>query len=76
MNAHDENRMRQLLQQALPPVGDAEPACDLWPAMLHRLNDEPAVPLHWIWFDWVLAGGLVAFIAFVPASIPVLLYYL
>ena len=76
MNAQDEDRMKQLLNQALPPIAEAESARDLWPAFQHRLNDERAQSLRWIWFDWALAGGLVAFVAFVPASIPVLLYYL
>jgi hypothetical protein len=73
MNAHDEERIKQLLRQALPPVSEAEPGRDLWPAVLRRINARPAAPP---WFDWALAGGLVAFAAFVPVSIPVLLYYL
>ena len=28
------------------------------------------------WFDWALAGGLVAFAAIAPRTIPVILYYL
>ncbi|MFZ0743417.1 MAG: hypothetical protein WAM85_03380 [Terracidiphilus sp.] len=73
MNAHDEERIRQLLKQALPPAGNAEPSRDLWPAMMRRLDARPSPPP---WFDWALAGALLAFVAFVPASIPVLLYYL
>jgi hypothetical protein len=76
MNAHDEDRMKQLLKQALPRVADPEPTRDLWPAFLRRLDDERAKSRRWVWFDWALAGGLVAFTVFVPASIPVLLYYL
>lgn len=76
MNANDDDRMKQMLKQALPPVADVEPARDLWPAFLRRLDDKPAQSLPWLWFDWALAGGLVAFVALVPASIPVLLYYL
>jgi hypothetical protein len=74
MNTHDEDRTKQLLRQALPPMRDAEPARDLWPAMRRRLNASAAAsPL---WFDWALAGGLVAFAAFAPSAIPVFLYYL
>ncbi len=76
MNTHDEDRIKYLLKRVLPPVADAEPARDLWPAFQRRFNDERTQSLRWIWFDWALAGGLVAFVAFVPASIPVLLYYL
>ena len=74
MNAHDEDSMKQLLKQALPPVeGDAEPGRDLWPAVLRRLDAGPAAPP---WFDWALGAGLLGLAAFFPASIPVLLYYL
>jgi hypothetical protein len=76
--------MKKLLQEALPPVGsDAGPERDLWPAMLRRLDERPdaaASPswawLNGAWFDRALAAGLVVLVAFFPASIPVLLYYL
>jgi hypothetical protein len=73
MNAHEEDRIKQLFKQAMPPAGDTEPERDLWPAMLRRLDARPApVP----WFDWALAGGLAVFAVVFPASIPVFLYYL
>jgi hypothetical protein len=74
MNANDENRMKTLLKQALPPVdGEHGPERDLWPAVLRRLDTQPAgLP----WLDLALGGGLVALVALFPASIPVLLYYL
>jgi hypothetical protein len=70
----NEEKIRALLRQSLPPIGDvAEPPRDLWPAMLKRLDEKPAaVP----WLDWALLAGLLGVVAFVPASIPVLLYYL
>jgi hypothetical protein len=73
MNADEQNRMKKLLQQALPPLRDIEPGRDLWPAVLRKLDERTAQPP---WFDWALLGGLVALAAFFPASIPVLLYYL
>jgi hypothetical protein len=79
MNAHDEDRLKKLLRQALPPVeADAEPGRDLWPAMLRRLDARPAAPplRSWAWFDAALLAGLAVFAAFLPASIPVFLYYL
>ena len=79
MNAYDEDRLKKLLQQALPPVeADPEPGRDLWPAMLRRLDARPAAPRpsSWAWFDAALLAGLAAFAALVPASIPVFLYYL
>jgi hypothetical protein len=73
MNAHDEERIKKLLKDSLPPIGDAEPPRDLWPQMLRRLDARTvSVP----WFDWALAGGLAVFTLALPASIPVLLYYL
>jgi len=72
--------MKQLLRQALPPVEtDAEPARDLWPAVLRRLDAEPARAagsLRQNWFDWALLTGLIVFAAAFPATIPVFLYYL
>jgi hypothetical protein len=73
MNTNDEERMKQLLRQALPPVQDTEPAHDLWPAMLRRLDAHPASPP---WYDWALAGSLALCLIVFPASIPVFLYYL
>lgn len=91
MNAHDEHRIheeewiKELLQQALPPVGSGpksgeepapEPSRDLWPAVLRRL-DRDAAPLRLLpWFDWALLAGLIVFAASFPATIPVFLYYL
>jgi hypothetical protein len=71
---HEEKWIRELLRQAIPPIGnDAEPAHDLWPDMLKRL-DGKAAPVPW--FDWALLAGMIGVAAFVPASIPVILYYL
>jgi hypothetical protein len=72
------DRVTLLLKSAMPRVGeDAELPRDLWPAMLRRMDEEgsrgaASVP----WFDWALAGGLVAFAAIAPRTIPVILYYL
>ena len=73
MNNHEQERLKEILKQALPPVeGGAEPVHDLWPSVLRRVDSKPAAP----WFDWALAGGVLLFIAFFPAAIPVFLYYL
>jgi hypothetical protein len=73
-NSPDEDPIRYLLHQALPRIGDAaQPRRDLWPDLLKRLDEKPApVP----WFDWALLAGLLGVVVFIPASIPVLLYYL
>lgn len=69
----ETDRLEQLLRDALPPVGNQSPAHNLWPAMRSRLDERPAATP---WFDWALAGGIALFAMFVPASIPVFLYYL
>lgn len=66
--------MTELLRHALPPVqAGAEPARDLWPRVLKRLDERPAAPP---WFDWALFAGLLALGASFPAAVPVILYYL
>ena len=72
------DRMEILLKSALPRVADEpEPDRDLWPAMLRRMERESVPGAGKVpWFDWALAGGLVAFAAIVPRTIPVILYYL
>lgn len=79
MNTHDEDRVQNLLRQALPPVEtDPEPHRDLWPSLLRRLDAHPAGQPHlkWLWFDCALAAGLAVVTLSIPASIPMLLYYL
>ncbi len=74
----DSARTTRLLRESLPPIGDnTELARDLWPAMLRRMDEQTMPRAASIpWFDWALAGGLVAFAAIAPRTIPVILYYL
>ena len=53
-----------------------EPARDRWPTMLQRMDHQTVRGASVPWFDWALAGGLVAFAAIAPRTIPVILYYL
>jgi hypothetical protein len=79
MNEQDQDRMKKLLQKALPPVAeDAEPTRDLWPAMLRRMDRKQVAKTQLlpVWFDWALLAALVGVAAAFPASVPVLLYYL
>jgi hypothetical protein len=74
MNEQEQDRLKQLLQDAVPPIdGKPELGRDLWPAMLRRLDGKPSAPP---WFDWALLGGLVGLTALFPASVPLLLYCL
>jgi hypothetical protein len=74
MNVHNEDRIKQLLKKALPPAdSDAEPSRDLWPAVLRRLDAQPAAAP---WYDWALLAGIAVLTVCFPAAIPLLLYYL
>ena len=75
MTTNDE-RTEYLLKQSVPPIS-AHPETllqrDLWPAMLHRMDETPlAVP----WFDWALLAAVVVWLAIFPRVIPILLYHL
>jgi hypothetical protein len=74
MNTRDEDRMKKLLREALPPIeSEPGPGRDLWPKVLERLDaGSAAVP----WFDWALMAGLAGIAISFPAAIPVILYYL
>jgi hypothetical protein len=80
MTKPEEDRIKQILRESLPPVDPAaEPARDLWPAVLRRIDADPAAvsgPARQNWFDWALLAGLVVFAVSFPATIPVFLYYL
>ncbi|HEY6338150.1 MAG TPA: hypothetical protein VIW68_06630 [Candidatus Sulfotelmatobacter sp.] len=75
MTTPDE-RMEQLLKQSLRPTithPGTTPQRDLWPAMLHRLDQTSnRIP----WFDWALLAAVVMWLAIFPRAIPVLLYHL
>lgn len=83
MSAQEEERMKQLLKQALRPVEhDTEPERELWPEVLNRIGRDgqvaPAVGARaaWVWFDVALLAALVLLGVSFPSAIPLLLYYL
>jgi hypothetical protein len=81
MTKQEEDSIKQILRESLPPVDPAgEPSRDLWPAVLRRIDAEPDAaapgPARQNWFDWALLAGLVVFAVSFPATIPVFLYYL
>jgi len=72
MNNKEEDKLRTLLKQAMPPL-EHDLQRDLWPQMLRRLELRAnTVP----WFDWALAVLLLIGLLLSPHSIPVLLYHL
>lgn len=83
MSADKEQRIKQLLRNALPPAGtDAEAKRDLWPEVLKRIGRDEEVARAvgersaWVWFDVALLAGLAFLGVSFPAAIPLLLYYL
>lgn len=73
MNNEEQERMKNLLRQALPPAeANAEPARDLWPSVLRKLDERTMPP----WFDWALVAGLGVCAVASPAWLPVILYFL
>jgi len=73
MNSDQDEKLRALLREALPPVAPVNLPRDLWPQVLRRLAaDRVRVP----WFDWALAAILAALFVLFPEVIPVLVYHL
>ena len=75
-NEENNKEMKDLLKQAIAPVPDPELRRDLWPQMLRKLSEQPALAITVPWFDWALAAILGAVLVFFPGSIPALLYHL
>ena len=73
MSESNEDKLRELLQKAMPPLAQTELQRDLWPAMLRRLDEHP---VRVAWFDWALLALLGVSLGFFPEVIPVLLYHL
>jgi hypothetical protein len=74
MNEKDDDRLKKLLREALPPIeGEPDSDHDLWPDLVRRMDEKPATTP---WFDWALLAGLIGLAAFFPTAIPVFLYYL
>ena len=86
MSAHEEDRIQQLLRQALPPINAesgpaSEPSVALWPAVLRRLDGQTASqPAHsqspLSWYGWVRLGSswfdwaLLASVALLTVAFP------
>lgn len=75
-NEKNEQEIRDLIKQAVPPVQDTGLRRDLWPQMLRKLEEQPATVFIVPWFDWALAAILGAVLVLYPGSIPALLYHL
>ena len=85
LQEEERDRLSKTLRSAVPPMGKAEPARDLWPRMLQRIEGTPERHVHshrplWVagvpWFDWALLGVAAVAMLLFPALIPALLYHL
>jgi hypothetical protein len=72
MNNDDQEKIRNLLQKAIPPV-ESTLRRDLWAAVLRRLDERAMVTP---WYDWALAAGLAGLLVAFPQFIPLLVYHL
>ena len=70
---HDDRELREQLKSAVPPWQDVELKVDLWPRMLHRLEESPA---GFGWFESILLGLVALTFAIFPELLPAMLYHL
>jgi hypothetical protein len=86
MTEQGQKKLAELLKQSLTPM-HSELDRDLWPKMLHRLDQgagnrnwfavlfSPAAVASVPWFDWALLALVIVGICIFPRSIPVWLYH-
>ena len=64
--------VRDLLQEALPPVEEVTPSSDLWPRILTRRAPSP----DWSWLDVGAAAAAAILLTLFPGCLWLLLYHL
>lgn len=69
----NDERVRQLLQQSIGSLGEAELRRDLWPAMRERIEQRT---LRVSPFDWALIAAIIALCVIFPEAIFAILYHL
>ena len=73
----EADELRRLLQDTVPPVGEARSRRDLWPLVVRRIEQAPTrVAQRVPWLDWALLGAAAAASLLFPALLPALLYHL
>jgi hypothetical protein len=73
MKNQEQDRLKKLLQQALPPVEDSGCNRDLWPDLL-RTMDQQSTRIFWL--DWALGALLAGWMVLYPGGILRLLFHL
>ncbi len=68
----ENDNLRDLLQQAMPPVQDRPPSRDIWPEVL---NHRPPSP-DWSWLDLGAAAAITLLLSLFPGILWLLLYHL
>jgi hypothetical protein len=68
----DDDRLRQLLQSALPKTSDEGPSRDLWPLLASRIDRTHS----WPWLDLSLAAAVAIVLLVFPEWLLLLLYHL
>ena len=67
-----DQRLGELLRVALPPVEDAAPRRDLWPALVERLDEGS----HWSLLDVGLGLAALLALAIFPEWLVPLVYHM
>ena len=73
MNERNDEKLRKILQSAIPPLEDPELKRDLWPQMLRRLEERT---IRVSWLDWALVALVIVCLLVFPEVIPGVLYQL
>ena len=68
----EQDNLRHLLQQAMPPVEDRPPSRDLWPEVLTHRPPSP----YWTWLDLGAAAAIALRLSLFPGLFWLLLYHL
>lgn len=68
----ENDDLRRLLQQVLPPVEERSPGHHPWPAVLARRRRAP----RWTWLDLGAAAALAILLSLFPGCLWLLLYHL
>ncbi|MBV9339887.1 MAG: hypothetical protein JO159_03225 [Acidobacteria bacterium] len=73
MTDHDNEQIRKVLQQSLPPF-DTTLHRDLWPLVLRTLEDRNKTRVPW--YDWALIAVTVLTVVAFPRLLLVFAYHL
>lgn len=68
----EPDRLREFLQEALPPVEQRPPSRNLWPEILERRPPDA----DWSWLDAGAAAAIAILLSLFPGTLWLLLYHL